>query len=169
MTRRRVRQVARGALVLAVLCGASCHRDADSTTGDAAADRPAREEKLLHLPADAVERAGIETATGEPGRREPEVEAYGRVLDPAPVVAAITEREAARAAADAGRRELARLESLANGNQNASARDVEVARAEAARTSADFAAADARLLGLFGSASRDGAELAALEIGRAHV
>jgi hypothetical protein len=172
MTQRGVRRMARGALVLAALWGTVvCRRDADSKPAGAAADQPERAEKLLRLPPEAVERAGIEIASATPGHRESEVDAYGRVLDPAPVVAAISDREAARAAADAGRRELARLESLAKDDQNASARDVEVARAEAARMSADFAAADARLLGVLGTASRETADLASLarQLGRREV
>jgi len=148
------------ALLLAALGELACGRTDSKATS--APDAVPAGPPLLTLPAEAVERAGIEVAAPAPGRREPELEAYGRVLDPAPIVAAIAEREAARAASDAAQRELARVTALAKGDQNASARDLEASRAASARASSDFAAADARLLGALGAAARDREDLAAL-------
>jgi hypothetical protein len=106
---------------------------------------------LLKFSAEVLARAEIAVAAAAPSQREPEVEAFGRVLDPTALIGAIGDRGAAHLAADAAERELRRLEALARGDQNASAREVEAARAVAAQSRANAASADARLVGLLGA------------------
>jgi hypothetical protein len=146
------------ALLFALLGGVACEPTRGADAPAAPSGPPA-----LALSAEAVASAGIEVAAATPARREPELEAYGRVLDPTPIVAAIAEREATRAAAEASQRELARVIALAHGDQNASARDLETARAAAARAGSDYSAADARLLGALGATAREREDLASLE------
>jgi hypothetical protein len=62
----------------------------------------------------------------------PELRGYGKVLDPAPLAALVTELAAAQAAATASSNELARLETLAL-QGNASARALQTAEATAQR------------------------------------
>lgn len=120
---------------------------------------------VLHLDADALPRVGVRLAAAEAGRLAPEVLAYGRVLDPAPANDAIASLAAARAAADAASRELARVEGLARGRQNASAREVEAARAAAARARADRDLADYRVDAVLGAARAELGDLSELARG----
>jgi len=157
----RCRTALRGAALLGVLWAAGCGGDPDRPA-PAAADAAGAPEPELRLDGDQIARAGIQVAVAEERSSEPEIAAYGRVLDPALPVEAITSREAARAAFEAARRERERLEALARGDQNASAREVEASRAAAARAQADLALADTRLAGLLGAAAREDADLDSL-------
>src|SRR5262245_44662747 len=112
--------------------------------------------------AEALALAGVEIAAVVHSEFDPDVEGYGRVLDPTAAVEAIGNRDAARAAREAATREAERLAALAKDDQNASARDAEAARAAAARASADHAAADARLVALLGAGALTGRELESL-------
>ncbi len=107
-------------------------------------------------------RAGIELAVARSATRAPEVEGYGRVLDPSALVAAIAGRAAARSALEAARRELRRVEDLQRDDQNASMREVEATRAAAAKAEAEVEVADARLVALSGPALAADPELGAL-------
>jgi hypothetical protein len=77
--------------------------------------------------------AGIKTA--KPVRTEvpAEVKGYGRVLDPAPVIALKLDVDAARAALNASSKEFERVKGLYALNQNASARTLETAEAAVKR------------------------------------
>jgi hypothetical protein len=75
---------------------------------------------------------GIEVAKLEPFQMSPELKAYGRVLDPAPLAALMTELAAAQAAQAASSSELARLKTL-EAQGNASARAMQTAQATAVR------------------------------------
>jgi hypothetical protein len=155
----------RAALLGGALTAIGCGRAAEAPGAPGSDERPAERaagEPLLKFPAEALVRAGVETAAVTPSRRDPEIEAFGRVVDPAALIAAIADREATRAASDAAQREQGRLEALARGEQNASAREVEAARAAVARASADFSSADARLVALLGIPSRARPDLASL-------
>lgn len=103
-------------------------------------------ETLLQLDKEAQERAGLKVAPLEAGELPPEIKAFGRVLDPAPLAAAVTESAAARAQFEASSRELERLKVLHSQNQNVSTRAVETAEAAAQH---DRIAADAAQLRLF--------------------
>lgn len=74
----------------------------------------------------------------------PELKAYGRVVDPGPLAALLTELASAQAAAVASSNELARLKSL-SGSGNASARALETAGAAALRDQLQMQSADERL------------------------
>jgi hypothetical protein len=152
------------ALLFASSAAVTCGRESEPPTAPDSDRTPEAGAggDLLRFSAEALARAGIAVAAATPGRREPEVEAFGRVLDPTALIGAIGDRDAARAAADAAARELERLAALAHDDQNASARDVEAARAAAAQAHATSATADARVVGLLGTAARERADLSAL-------
>jgi hypothetical protein len=84
------------------------------------------------------------------------------VLDPAPLVALVSEIEAARVAATASEKEFARVQKLHSENANASAQAVETAEAAMQRDRTQLAAAQARLLVGWGRALTRQADLAAL-------
>jgi hypothetical protein len=156
VSRRCGPSLARIAALVAVLFALACQRGSGSAESptDPHAGVSGADAAHLTFTAEQLERAGVEVAVAAPGELEPEVEGYGRVLDGIAVVEALGNCEAARAARDAARRELERLTALQQDEQNASRREVEAARAAAERASADFAAADARLVGLLGADAR---------------
>lgn len=150
-------RLVRVALALAWLAPAACDRgvaEPPAGAADAGAAPPAS--GLLHLDETSVARAGLELVAAAPASVEPEVDAYGRVLDSAPLGEAVAMRAAARGAQEAAARELRRVELLAGDRQNASARDLEAARAAEARARADGDVAEARVAALWGPA-RDSA------------
>jgi hypothetical protein len=117
------------------------------------ASEASRESRLvLRLDSESVGRAGLETMGAEAARLAPEVMAYGRVLDPNPVIAAVAQRRAARAVSVRAEKELRRIRELARDEQNASERDLDAARVEASRASADLEIAEAGVVGVFGVA-----------------
>jgi hypothetical protein len=88
---------------------------------------------------------GLEVAPVTPLELPAEFEAFGRVLDPAPLAGLVFDLEAARAAHVAAQRESERVERLYRSDRNASARDRELAQAELGRTNALLETARARL------------------------
>ncbi|HVW20980.1 MAG TPA: hypothetical protein VHC86_07160, partial [Opitutaceae bacterium] len=92
-----------------------------------------------------VTGSGIATASPRPITLAPEAEGYGRVIDPAPLVALASDLAAARAAADASAAELERTRALHERGDNASQQAVEAARAAALRDASQLVAAQARL------------------------
>jgi len=86
-------------------------------------------ETSLKLDAAAQARAGIKVARLTATNLAPEVKAYGRVLDPAPLLALLVERASAQTALEASTREYDRLNLLHGQNQNASGRALEAAEA----------------------------------------
>jgi hypothetical protein len=124
-----------------------------------AAEEPAKTEtgaakpasNPLHLTAEQRDRAGIKLARPEAQTLAPEVEAYGRVLDPTPYAALVAEAATARAALTASEKELERVQKLFAAGGNASAQSVEAAEAAAARDRAAWASADIRLVAGWGS------------------
>jgi hypothetical protein len=107
---------------------------------------------VIQLDESELARAGLEIEAAEASDFAPEVVAYGRVLDPAPASEALANLTSARAAFETSRRELARVEGLARDRENASAREVEVARAAAARARADRDLAEYRVDAVLGAA-----------------
>lgn len=105
---------------------------------------------------------GLKFAGPETVQLTPEVKGYGRVLDPAPLVALLAEIETARAAATASEKELTRVQQLHAQDGNASAQAVETAEAAAQRDRVQLAAAQARLLTGWGQAFVHQSDLAAL-------
>jgi hypothetical protein len=113
----------------------------------AAASAPKPEEKPnpLRLPAAKREQAGITLVKPQAQTLAPEVQAFGRVLDPGSFATVVGELETARAALDASEKELERAKKLFAAGGNASAQAVETAQAAAARDRAALHSAQARL------------------------
>jgi len=101
---------------------------------------------LVKLDQDTQTRMGLKTGPLAAAQMSPEVKGYGRVLDPAPLAALVTEGTAAQASLDASTREFERLRGLYSQNQNASARDLEAAEAAMKRDQISLASVRARLL-----------------------
>jgi hypothetical protein len=117
-------------------------------TGVAAAEgEPGR----VTLAPEVVAAAGIETVRVERVTATPDVEAFGRVLDPLPLVEALHARAAARSAAAVAAAEYERVERLHRQDQNASTRDVETARVALDRARVELADASARVALVWGS------------------
>ncbi len=93
-----------------------------------------------------AEALGLKFAPPETVRLAPEVQGYGRVLDPAQLVAVVGEIETARVAANASEKEFARVKKLHAENANASAQALETAEAAMQRDRMQLRAAQARLL-----------------------
>jgi len=90
----------------------------------------------------------------------PELKGYGRVLDPAPLAALITELASAHAAYTASSGELARLKTL-EGQGNASARILQAAEAAAARDQVAIQSARERVILSWGKAVAEQKDLPA--------
>ncbi|HEU5080153.1 MAG TPA: hypothetical protein VFT72_13150 [Opitutaceae bacterium] len=105
----------------------------------------AEKESPLHFPVEKREAAGIALAAATEEKISPEVTAYGRVLDPSPLIQLIAEVQTARAATEASEAEKDRAEKLLAAGGNASPQTVEVARAAAARDRATLDSARIRL------------------------
>jgi len=85
-------------------------------------------EAIVVLDAETQKRVGLAITNPMATQRQPEVKAFGHVIDPATFASAIGELESARTAAEASGKEYDRLKTLA-GQNNVSARDLETARA----------------------------------------
>jgi hypothetical protein len=107
-------------------------------------------------------RAGVVLAAPQLIALQTERKAYGRVLDPAPLVTALAEVETAQAALSASQKEFARVEKLHAENENASAQALETAEAAVKRDRTQVNAARGRLLAGWGAALAGRADLAAL-------
>lgn len=145
-----------GVAALAVMLAGPVHGDGDGTSPSpaaAASDNPTRSSMLLQLDPEATQRAGVELVVTPASQLAPEVLAYGRVLDPGPVVEAVARWQAARAQFERADKERRRVEDLARDEQNASARDLEAARAAASSARADRDLAEARVVGVLGAAA----------------
>lgn len=142
--------------LLGLLIGAAAMRllwpqpDSGEHAKPEASVHPAEKPNPLHLPADRRDAAGITLAKPAAITVAPEVQAFGRVLDPVPFVALVAEMETARAAAAASDKELARVRKLFAAGGNASAQAVEAAEAVAARDRSALASANVRLLATWG-------------------
>lgn len=165
-----------GAVLGAAGMWRSLHSTAAADTPEASAAAKTAEkpkENPLHIPADKRAAAGIVLAKPAEAELKPEVEAFGRVLDPAPFVALVAEQETTRAALAASEKEVQRVRQLFAAGGNASAQAVETAEAAVGRDRAALASARARLLAGWGPALARTADLAfvtdALEKGRALV
>lgn len=136
-----------GGLVLALVAtvvvgGGGCAHEPDSTADAAPAAAPAEH---VTLDAEGIARAGIRMATVEPVAGAAAIAAFGRVLDPLPLVEALHARAAARATVALARTEHERVARLHRDDQNASTRDLEGARATLEKATLDVAAVEARL------------------------
>ena len=89
----------------------------------------------------------------------PEIKGYGRVLDPAPLAALVTEAASAQAALQASSKEYERLKVLYSQNQNASARALEAAEAAMNKDQITLESVQSRLLLGWGQAVASQADL----------
>ncbi len=104
---------------------------------------------VVTLDAEAQKRLSLRMAAPTAVTVAPEARAYGRVLDPAPLIAQVLDLAAARAALEASSREWRRLKSLAE-TQNASARAVEAAEAALTRDRISCEGAQLKLVSAWG-------------------
>ncbi len=134
------------------------HAGAEPAKAEVAA-APAEKPKdnPLHVPPAKRAAAGITLAKPASATLSPEVAAYGRVLDIAPLVTLVAELETARAAAAASEKDAARVKKLFEADANASAQAYEAAEATAVRDRAAVASARARLLAGWGPKLADAA------------
>jgi hypothetical protein len=98
----------------------------------------------LKLNAETQARMGLKTAVLVAAQMQPEAKGYGRVLDPAPLVALVAESAAAKASLEASQKEYERLKVLSQ-NQNASARALETAEAALKRDQIQYESVQPRL------------------------
>ena len=94
---------------------------------------------------------GLQAKALAAAQLHPEVKAYGRVLDPSPLVSLVAELAVAQAASDASQAELKRSKTLAAQN-NASERALQAAESAATRDRVQVEAARLRMLSGWGSA-----------------
>lgn len=103
---------------------------------------------------------GIQLSSAAAFDMSPELKGYGKVLDPAPLAALMTELATAEAAYTASSSELARLKTL-EGQGNASARALQAAEAAAQRDHVAIRSAQERLALTWGKAVADQKDLPA--------
>ena len=113
MSKRRAAEVGGDQAVLAE------SRMEHGTNGEAVVSLDLRTQGLI----------GLQTAALEAATQAPAVKAYGRVLDPAPLLALASDAASDRAALTASSKEYQRLKALFASGQNASAKALESAKA----------------------------------------
>lgn len=160
------------ALGVAVSWAILSHHGPEAAKAEA---KPPEKEKEnpLHLVAEKRTAAGITMAKPTEVSLASEIPAFGRVLDPTPLVTLVAEQETARTAAAASEKEWARAKKLFAAGGNASAQAVEAAEAAANRDRALLASVRVRLLAGWGRPLTDVADIKyvteALEKGHALV
>jgi len=147
--------------LLALLAGTwALHQKVSES--DAEVDAPAARPGTVSIDDEGRKHLDLATAAIVAGRSEGDLEIYGRVLDPMPLVDASLARSAARASFEPARREYERVRGLSRGAQNASQRELEAAEASWRRAKLDLDAAEARLVAAFGVELGARADLEAL-------
>lgn len=154
----------RGPLLVAVAVALVIATGCDAPESEAVAPEPEATDEIVTL--DPVHAAQLVTAVAEAEAAPSEVAALGRVLDPVPLLQAWGGLSTARRAAAVAERELARVRTLAENAENASARDLEAASLAASQAEAALAEARAQASGVWGSA--DVVRLAPFAKGLAH-
>jgi hypothetical protein len=161
--------VATGCL-LALPCPQPARADADDNPAAKPADtapdaspvkRNANGEMVVTIDAATQKLIKLDFAHPAVAEWQPVVTGYGRVVDPAPLLAAATDLATAQANAGASDLEYARQKTLAAQN-NASARALETAQLASQNNHLALAAARAKLAGDWGSALAGRADLAEL-------
>lgn len=145
-----------GAITMLLITG-GC--DSPSIPSAALSDAPAvtpsttdDPKTAVRLSRESIRQAEIRLATVTESLLVPEVQAYGRVLDAAPLGDAMAGWRAAQVVSRTAESELSRVRLLARDAQNASVRALEGARAAAARAGADLERAEVRVITLVGPA-----------------
>lgn len=100
---------------------------------------------LVKLDPEAQKRAGLKTVRLTSLQYQPELTAYGRVVDPAPLAALVTEVSGAQASYAASNQEFERLKKLQQ-DQNASLRQLQAAEAAAQKDRITLDSAKQRLV-----------------------
>src|SRR5260370_23983284 len=101
-------------------------------------------EPILTLDTEAQRRIALQAEPLKPARLSPELKGYGRVLDPVPLAALVSELASAKAEGAASQKEFERL-NLLNGQKNASDRASQAAEAGARRAEIAVGSARTRL------------------------
>jgi hypothetical protein len=104
---------------------------------------------------------GLQTATLEAATQALAVKAYGRVLEPAPLLALVSDTASARAALEASSKEYQRLKALFAQGQNASAKALESAQAAMQHDQIALQATEAQLMAVWGKSVADEPDLTA--------
>jgi hypothetical protein len=142
---------------------AGAKADAKPAEEEGEAPRVARDAKgnaVITMSDELQGDMGIQAANPAALRLSPEVKGYGRVLDPAPLAALMTELASAQAACLASSNEFARLKTL-EGQGNASTRALQAADAAAQRDQLAVQSAQDRLVLSWGKALVEEPNLAA--------
>ena len=105
----------------------------------------------VHLDAATTARIGLETTPVAAASLAPEVRAFCRVLDPAPLTILVLELASAQTTLALSQREYERLKGMRDRDQSASARAVEAAEAETARNRIAVEALQLKLVGGWGT------------------
>ena len=108
-------------------------------------------EAILKLDPPTQARIGLKVTPLQAIQLKHEIKVFGRVLDPAPLVVAVTDIAAARTQLEASTREFERLKLLHGQAQNVSTRALEVAEAAARRDQISVRAAELRQATSWGS------------------
>ena len=95
-------------------------------------------------------RIGLKVASLQAAQAPSEIRGFGRVLDPAPLAALVTEGATAQAALQASTKEYERVKTLFSQNQNASARALETAEAAMNKDQVALESVQLRLLAGWG-------------------
>ena len=147
------------AFSLAIFTGCSKSGDADDSAGTAPVKSESEMSAGVTLDAATQMRLGLQLAMPAATQWQPEAKAYGVVLDPAVLAAAVAELASARVTADASDKEYKRQETLAAQN-NSSARALESAQASATHDDLTWTSELARFKAAWGSAlAENGAEI----------
>lgn len=109
-------------------------------------------ENPLRFPRAKRDAAGIVLISVESAAIDSGATAYGRVLDPAPLIQLMAELDSARAVSAVSEKEKDRAEKLLAVGGNASAQNVETAQSNAARDHAAVVSAEVRLMSSWGRA-----------------
>jgi hypothetical protein len=124
--------------------GAAADKTTEEETNKSSTTRDADGHVVITMSPEKQKEAGVTVANPASARSAPELKGYGRVPDPAPLAAIMTELATAQAAFAASSNELARLRTL-EGQGNASARSLQTAEAAAQRDQLTVQSAQDRL------------------------
>jgi hypothetical protein len=139
---------------------APAQKPAEKETGGPQASRDTNGNAVIAMSLQTQKDLGIQVKSPEAFQMSPELKGYGRVLDPAPLAALVTELASAQAAYTASSNELGRLKTL-EGQGNASARALQAADAAAQRDRLAVQSARERLTLSWGKAVSDQQDLGA--------
>jgi hypothetical protein len=117
---------------------------------------------VVKLSREMQTNAGLQSALPAPAEMKPEIKGYGRVLDPAPLVAALLDIDTAQNALAISSKDHARTKALFGQNQNASQQALDTAEAAVKRDQLLLEAARVRLLTTTGRAFAERTDLPGL-------